>query len=105
VKVPKGLKPGRRVLRVRGAGSGPSEEGESLDDVLQIIFEGEGGSGGGGGDGTRSLSALAVKVARLGREDGVRAGFAKKRAGPVVLRTPRLLIMGRANVPVRVPGR
>ena len=104
VKVPKGLKPGRRVLRVRGAGSGPSEDGESLDDVLQIIFEGEGGSGGGGGDGPRSLSALAVKVARLGREDGVRAGFAKKRAGPVVLRTPQLLITGRANVPVRVRG-
>ncbi len=46
--------------------------------------------------------ALAAAVARLGNAEGVRAGFAGRGKGPVVLRTPGLLIRGQAKVPVRV---
>lgn len=102
VKVPEGLAPGRRTLRVRGVGAGGGGEGESLDDVFEIIFEGLEGGGGSNGGGPRSIPALAAAISRLGREDGVRAGFAKKRAGPVVLLSPELLILGKANVAVRV---
>jgi len=100
-KVPESLKPGRQILRLRGVGSGFSEE--SLDEVLELIIEGDGGLGGGSeGRGPRSIPALAAAVARLGNPEGVRAGFAGRGKGPVVLRTPRLLIRGQAKVAVRV---
>jgi len=97
-RVPPGTRPGPRVLTLRGASVESPEE--SLEESISEAFGG--GGGGGEGESPHSLRALAVKIAALGRPDGVRASFGGKGRGPVVLATPRLLIGGKAQLPLRI---
>lgn len=98
-RVPKRTRPGDRVLRLSGVGAGSFED--EAEDFIELLF---GESGAGGGAGPRSLDALAGEIADLRRRQGLRATFAAKRPGPVVLPTPRLLLRGSARVRLRVTG-
>ncbi len=103
-RVPRSTRPGRRALTLRGPVPYP------------LFFSGGGGLGllleGGGGVGIaseesvgpRSVDALAARIARLERRDGLRATFAKKGRGPVVLPTKEQVLRGRLRVPMRVVG-
>jgi len=101
-EIPESTRPGDRVLKLRGIVPGSLLEGSEAG-LLELFFEGFGG-GGGGGAGPRSLDALAEAIAGFRRRDGLRATFARKGRGPVVLPTPRLLLRGSARVALRVTG-
>lgn len=96
-RVPRGAKPGRRSLTVRGTGPGA---GGGLADVFEILLGG--GSGGSRDRPPRSIGELAARIAALGKAEGVRATLAPKGKGRVVLRPKRLRIRGRTQVPLIV---
>lgn len=95
--VPKGIRPGDRVLKLRGIVPG----GGSEDSLIDLLFE---DFGAGTGAGPRSLGELVKRIEAFRRRDGLRATFASKGRGPVVLPTPELLLRGRARVPLRITG-
>ena len=97
-RVPEGTRPGERVLRLRGIV--PDSLLGGSEDSLDLFFDDF--ESGGGSAGPRSVAALAEKIAGFGRRDGLRATFARKGRGPVVLPTPRLLLRGSASVKVLV---
>ena len=97
-RVPENARPGDRVLKLRGIVPGSVLGGS--EDILDLFFEDFGG--GGDGVGPRSVGALAEKIAGFRRREGLRATFARKGKGPVVLPTPRLLLRGSASVSLRV---
>jgi hypothetical protein len=98
-RVPRSLRPGRRVLTVRGASPGSADP---LEDVFELIF---GGDGEGGPRPPRSVPELGTRIALLAKPSGVRATFARKGKGPVVHRGDTLLIRGKARVPIVVKPR
>jgi hypothetical protein len=98
-RVPRSVKPGLRILTIRGEGGNGGLDG--LEDLfVELLF---GGSGGGGGAAApRSVGELAGQIASLGSPDGVRASFSRKRHGPVVYTSQRLLIRGKTQIPMIV---
>ena len=98
-RVPCSLRPGRHVLTVRGSGPGSSDP---LEDIFTLIF---GGGGEGGSRPPRSVPELGARIALMARPSGIRASFARKRKGPVVRRSDRLLIRGKERVPIVVRRR
>ena len=92
LRVPRALKPGRRTLTLRGAGSGGL--GAELEELL---FEEAPGAG------PTTPEQAAARVEAIGREDGLRASFG--RGARPVYRDPDLLITGRARVALRVARR
>ena len=101
-RVPRSTRPGRRTLTLRGTVPLTLLEGFelSIEDLLG------GGAGGGLADedlvGPRSVDAVARGIASLRRKQGLRATFARKGAGPVVLATPDRLLRGRLRLPMKV---
>ena len=98
VRVPGGIKPGWRTLRLRGVEQDMEEE-----DILAILFGLDGEEGGGGPDGPARLNDLIESISNLGHWDGVqlRMGSRTKRA----LKDDDMLIVGRAETSVRVRRR
>ena len=104
MRVPRSLRPGVRVLKLRGVV--PASLQDAAEDELEIVLEDlAGGDGGGDEAGPRSVAVLDEKIAELGAADGLRATFASRGRGPVVLRRRGLMLRGRARVAVRVLGR
>jgi len=99
MRVPRGLRPGRRVLSVRGRNPG----GGGLIEFFAALLGG-GGPGGGGGP-ARSVGDLAQRFATYGEREGVSATFAPKGRGPVVHGGGDLLIRGRGQAAVIVERR
>jgi hypothetical protein len=121
VRVPIGLKPGRRTLRLSGSGADPGDAsleaifsaGLSPDDLF---------FGGGGPPSPARVEKLARAIHDIHRYDGIRGTFRSPRkrdrnledfidffgiadvgfGGRPVFRHPRLRIAGTAKVPVRV---
>ena len=104
MRVPRSLRPGRRVLTLRGVV--PQSLREGSEDGLEIVLDDD-ANGGGGGDeaGPRSVAELAAEMAALGRPDGLRASFSRRRKGRVVLPAARVLLRGKVSLPVRVVRR
>ncbi len=100
-RVPRSADRGPQILTIRG--SGASNDLEGLEDLFFELLIG--GFGSGGGSGPRTVGGLADRVAALGKPDGVRASFARKRRGPVVYSNDRLLIRGKAEIPMIVRGK
>jgi hypothetical protein len=94
-RVPRSLRPGRRVLTIRGDSPASSDP---LAGIFALIF----GGGGGGGRPPRSVPELGARIALMAERNGVRASFAHKDKGPVVHRSDRLLIRGKARLPILV---
>ena len=104
LRVPRDLRPGRRVLRVTGTDADPPG-GSVVTDIFSLLLgDGDGAEGGpaGGDPGPRTLAALGRKVRGLGRYDGVRATFLGGRQGRRAYREATLRISGRARVRLRV---
>jgi hypothetical protein len=99
-RIPKSTRPGVQLLTLRGQSAGF----ESLEGLFGEIFLFEFFGGGGPGP-PRSVKALAERIAALGKPDGVRASFSRKRSGPVVYSSERLLIKGKTRIPMIVKGR
>jgi hypothetical protein len=103
LRIPRGLRPGRRTVTLEGASSGDDVDFE------QIIEEALGGSGGAGDGGPGSVHALVRSLRAIHRWDGVEARFVGLRSrGPVLrraYRNRRLLVSGRVRARVRVVTR
>ena len=101
-KVPRRLRAGGRVLTLRG--TVPASLRLGSEESLASLLEEPELPGGGDRAGPRSRAELVSAVAQLGRPDGVRATFGSGR-GPIVLRSPGLLIRGKVALRFRVLGR
>lgn len=97
-RVPENTPPGTRVLKLRGVV--PASLLEGSEESFDLFFEDFGSQSSRAGP--RSIDALAEKIAALRGREGLRATFAGKGRGPVVLPTPRLLLRGSAQVPLRI---
>jgi hypothetical protein len=97
VRVPGGLKPGRRTLRLTGF------EDESPDEDIFALLFGLDEGGGASDSGPARLGDLIEGISSLGRWDGVRLrmGGTTKRA----FKDDDLLVVGRASTGVRVRRR
>ena len=94
-RIPRSLGSGPRVLRLTGQGSSGDEFSEELgDELVEIIFD----LGGGSSSGPKSLGKLRERIRELGKPDGLRASFSRKRRGPVVLPRPDILLSGEAKL-------
>ena len=82
----------------------PASLRTATDEVLESLFGDSELPGGGDKAGPESRAELEQELANLGRPDGVRGSFGSGR-GPIVLRSPKLLIRGKVELPVRVLGR
>jgi hypothetical protein len=101
-RVPRSAKRGAQILTIRGNGAGDGMEG--LEDLFfELLLGGFGGEGGAGAP--RTVGDLADRIAALGKPNGLRASFARKRKGPVVYVNERLLIRGKTQVPMIVRGK
>lgn len=99
-RIPRGAKPGLRILTVRGEGAGAGDELGGLEDLFVDLLGGDGG-----GPLVRSVGELATRVQALGRPRGVRASLVAKDKGQVVYSDKRLLIRGKAQIPLIVRGK
>jgi hypothetical protein len=121
VRVPRSLKPGRRVLRLTGTGADPGDA--SLDAIFAAgispdeLFGEEGAS-----QSPTTVESLAAAIANIHRYDGIRGRFRKRRkrddaldeltdpfgvgdsdsAGRPMFRDDELRIAGSAKLPLRV---
>jgi len=100
MRVPRSLKPGVRLLTLRGIV--PASLQDAAEDGIEVVLEDLLGGGVNDEAGSRSVPALAAGIADLGAPDGLRATFASRGRGPVVLRRPGLLVRGKVRLPVRV---
>jgi hypothetical protein len=99
-RVPRSVRPGARVLTVHGAdASFETDPAEALFEEL-FFFEEFGGPAP-----PRTVKRLAARIAALGKPDGIRASFNRKRLGPVVYPYERQLVKGQAKIPMIVKGR
>jgi hypothetical protein len=96
LRIPRDLRPGRRVLRLVGQDA-DTGDGSYLYDLLD---EGDGVDATAGHRGAMDLAAVARQVARISRYDGVtlEAGGVRRRG----FRDPRLRLSGTAQVALRV---
>lgn len=97
-RVPRAARPGRHLLKLRGAVPRSPEVGfqERLEIALTPEPPGE-------GVGPRSLEALAETIASLSKSrDGLRATISKSGRGPVVLSASKLLVRGKVRLPLIV---
>lgn len=103
-RVPRSTRPGRRTLTLRGPVPYPLFFGGGGD--LGLLLEGGGGAGIAPEEsiGPRSVEELASRIAMLERRGGLRATFARKGRGPVVLPTKKVVLRGRLRVPMLVVG-
>ena len=97
-RVPENIRPGKRVLKLRGVV--PASLLDGSEESFDLFFDDFGSQSSGAGP--RSIDALAETIAGFRRREGLRATFAGKGRGPVVLPTPRLLLRGSARVPLRI---
>ena len=101
MRVPRSLKPGVRSLRIRGVV--PASLEDAAEDGLEIVLEDlEGGDSGDDEPGPPSVAALAAEIAKVGAPDGLRATFAPRGRGRIVLRRRGLLLRGKLRVRMRV---
>ena len=112
VRVPRDLRPGRRVLVV-----GPTGDG-SEEDILLELLEGAFAKGGlnlaegnppaekdsGDGPVTRTLSGLAFRIAAIQQPSGLNGRFSGSERR-LVLRSSNVRFRGKIRVPLRVVGR
>jgi len=100
-RVPPSTRPGKRTLTLRG--TVPYSLSQGSEESLEFLLEG-GGSGLASEDdvGPRSLDGVIARIRGLRRRDGLRATFARRGAGPVVLPTRDLVLRGRLRVPIEV---
>ena len=104
MRVPRSLKPGRKVLRLRGVV--PASLQEASEDGIEIVLDDlEGGAGPDDRAGSPSVPELAAGIAELGAPDGLRATFSARGRGPVVLSRRNLMVRGRVRLGVRVVKR
>ena len=104
VRVPRSLRPGRRVLTVRGSAS---SGGGGLEQQLLELLTGE-GDGEGDDDELpppRSVDELTERVAALRAVNGLRGGFFGRRSRALLLRSDAVRFNGSVRIPVRVVGR
>jgi hypothetical protein len=95
-RIPRDAEKGPQILTIRGTTPGGGLG--NLEDFFVELLVGEGGGGGP----TRSVGELAGRIAALGEREGVHATLARKGKGPVVHTSERLLIRGKAQVPLVV---
>lgn len=95
-QVPRNARPGLKLLTVRGTGSGG---GGGLAQVFELLF---GGSSGGRERPPRSVGELALRIARLGAPQGIRATIAPKGQGRIVRPTKRVRVRGRTQIPLMI---
>lgn len=95
VRIPRGVRPGRRRLTLEGAKGSGSE----LDQLLDLLVGGSGGSPGG----PATLHELVGAIDATGGYDGVTARIDGERFR--VFRNPHELVTGRASTTVRVGTR
>lgn len=95
-QVPRNARPGLKLLTVRGTGSGG---GGGLAQIFELLF---GDSAGGRERPPRSVPELALRIARLGGPQGIRATIARKGEGRIVHRTKRVQVRGRTQIPLLV---
>ena len=101
MRVPRSLRPGREVLTLRGVV--PASLQEASEDGIEIVRDDlEGGAGPDDRAGARSVPELDAAIAELGAPDGLRATFASRGRGPVVLSRRGLMVRGKVQVGVRV---
>ena len=112
VRVPRDLRPGRRVLVV-----GPTGDGSEEDALLELL-EGAFATGGlnlaeenvpadeGAGDGpvTRTLSGLAFRIAAIQQPSGLNGRFSGS-SRRLVLRSSNVRFRDKIRVPLRIVGR
>jgi len=101
LRVPGGLRPGERIVRIVGTPVGSSfGDGGGLVSLLEELF------GGGGSSGAQSMGELLASLAALSHWDGVSAQFGRGPFGGVRLcRSPQVRIDGRALLDVKVKRR
>ena len=97
-RVPRSTRPGRRTLTLRGIV--PQSLASGSEEGLELILEGV-AEDTQDSPGPPSVGALAAAIAAIGHRDGVRATFAEKGRGPIVLR-PNGLLRGKLEIPLRV---
>jgi hypothetical protein len=97
VRIPRGIRPGRRTLTLRG-----NRQSSPDDELLEIIL-GEDLEEDEGRSGPASLDALIASIRALGRWDGVQMRLAGRRRR--AFRDDDLLITGRADTRIRIVGR
>jgi hypothetical protein len=97
VRIPSGLRPGRRTLTLQGF------QEDSPDEELLEILLGEDLGEGDEESGPASLDDLTESIRSLGRWDGVQLRVAGRRRR--AFRDDDLIITGRARTTVRIVGR
>jgi hypothetical protein len=95
VRIPGGIKPGRRTLRLTGFQDSSPDE-----DLLAILLGGSEGDGGDEPGGAARLDDLIDSISALGRWDGVHLRVAGRKAR--AFRDEDLVVAGRAETTVRV---
>ena len=100
LRIPRSLRPGRRVLRLSGGRVLSLEERlESLlSEELEVALDEEQESE----PSPRSLAELAARIAGIRAAQGLRGTFRSRGAGPLVYRSDELLIRGRISIPTRI---
>ena len=102
LRVPAGVRPGRRTITFTGGTTGADE---TLDEIIEEALD----DGSSGDAGPRSVHGVVRSLRTIHRGDGVEARFPGARPRhPVVRRVyrdPSLLVSGRANTRVRVVTR
>jgi hypothetical protein len=98
LRVPGGVRPGARVLRIAGTPvEGLGGGGGGVLSLLEELF------GGGGSSGAQSMGEVLVRFALLSRWDGVYAQLGGQEVR--LCRSPQVRIDGRATLAVRVARR
>jgi hypothetical protein len=102
LRVPRSLRPGRRVLRITGRDARRLDE--ALEDEL-IFFLIDEEEAGGGERGPRSIRELAARIAALRKPPGLRASFRRGDQARLFYRNADTLLRGRVRIPLRVVPR
>jgi hypothetical protein len=101
VRVPRDLRPGRRVLRISGRDA--RRLAEAVEDELIFFLIGE--EEGGGQRSPRSIRELAARIRALRKPPGLRASFRRGDEARLVYRSADTLLRGKVRIPLRVVRR
>jgi hypothetical protein len=102
LRVPRSLRPGRRLLRIVGRDSRQLDETLEAELIFFLVGEEEGE---GNRRGPRSIRELAARIAALRKPSGLRASFRRGERARLFYRSAETLIRGRVSIPVRVVRR